>query len=187
MPRERPLDERVGMVQMYYRLGNAREVTRTWGDRFPSAPPDHRIVMWSVNKFEQTGSVKMRPKTYTRSVLHGDTLQAIADFQAEHEEAPVSVRSSSRAMGLTTSSYHRGMKEIGLKCYRPQLVVDLSDDDFDRRVQHCEVWRVKFLEDPQLVNRIKWSDECEFRMNGMLNKHNCCYWGYRNPGIHAAL
>ncbi len=38
-------------------------------------------------------------------------------------------------------------------------------------------------DDPQLTDRIKWSDECEFRMNGELNKRNCCYWGYTNPAI----
>lgn len=188
MPRERPLAERIGMVRMYYILGNnARAVTRTWGDRFASAPPDHKTVMSNVDKFEETGSIKMRSKTYTRRVLHEGTLQAIADFHAENEGTSVSVRSGALQMGMTKSSFHGGMKEIGLKCYRPQLVVDLNDDDFDRRVQHCEVWRAKLQEDPPLIDQIKWSDESIFRMNGQLNKHNCCYWDYTNPAIQTPI
>jgi hypothetical protein len=105
------------MIQMYYSLGSAKEVTRTWRDRFATAPPCQKTITWSVHKFEETGSVKMRDKTYTRQVLHENTLQAIADFHADHEGTPVSVRRGAAQMGLGSSSYYRGMKEIGLKCY----------------------------------------------------------------------
>lgn len=183
MPHERPLTERIAMVRMYYELRSARAVTRRWADTFLTVPPHHKIVMRNVEKFEETGNVLMRHKAHSRNVVTPETLQNVADLVVAHEGRPLSVRSGAAQLGLSAKSYHRALQEGQLKCYRPQLVVDLSDDDYDRRMQHCEVWLQKFAEEPQVINRIMWSDEAEFRMNGHLNKHNCCYWGYNNPKV----
>lgn len=183
MPRERPLLERIAMVKMFYELQDARAVTRAWGQTFATAPPHRMTVLWNVEKFEETGSVKMRSGKHERSVLHTDNLQAVADLVAANEGLPLSVRQGAAQLGLARDSYHRALKELGLKCYRPQLVVELSDDDFDRRMQHCETWLQKFAEEPQLLDNILWSDESEFRLNGHVNKHNCCYWSHGNPRI----
>ena len=37
------------------------------------------------------------------------------------------------------------------KPYRPTLVVDLNEDDFDRRSEFCEIWLEKFEYDPDLL------------------------------------
>ncbi len=62
-------------------------------------------------------------------------------------------------------------------------MVELSDDDFDRSLQHCETWLQKLAEEPPIIDSILWSDESEYRLNGHVNKHNCCYWDNQNPGI----
>ena len=33
---------------------------------------------------------------------------------------------------------------------------------------------------PRLVDRIVWSDESHFTMNGRINRHNCWYWSSTN-------
>ncbi len=86
-----------------------------------------------MEKFETTGSVKTRCGKHERHVLHADAenLQAVAELVAVNEGTPRSVRNGAAQLGLAPKSYHRALKELGLKCYRPQLVVELSDDDFD--------------------------------------------------------
>ena len=32
-----------------------------------------------------------------------------------------------------------------------------------------------------LVDRIYWSDESTFNLNGVVNRHNCYYWSEENP------
>lgn len=182
MPRERPLAERVAMVNMYNQLGSARAVVAAWADAFQTLPPDHKTVLRNVRKFEETGSVKMQHKPHSRSVRTPENLQAVADLVAT-TEGPLSIRRGAAQLGMDKTVYHRALKEVGLKCFRPQLVVDLSGEDFNLRVQHCYLWNQKFAEEHQLVDRIMWSDEAQFCMNGHVNKHNCCYWDYQNPRI----
>ena len=182
MPRERSLEERVAMVNMYNQLGSARAVVSAWPDAFPTPPPHHQTVLRNVEKFEITGSVKMQHKQHERSVRTPEHLQAVAELVAA-TEGPLSVRRGAAQLGLCKSSYHSSLKEVGLKCYRPHLVVDLSVEDFNLRFQHCNQWVQRFADDHQLIDRIMWSDEAQFCMNGHVNKHNCCYWDYQHPRV----
>ena len=60
----------------------------------------------------------------------------------------------------------------------------LNDNDFDRRSQFCEIWLNKFENDPDLLDRILWSDETRFCMNSTVNRHNCTYWARENPHLN---
>lgn len=75
------------------------------------------------------------------------------------------------------------MKQLHFKPYRPTLIVKLNEDDFDRRSEFCEVWLEKFENDPDLIDRIFWSDEAQFNMNKTINRHNCTYWARENPHV----
>jgi hypothetical protein len=75
------------------------------------------------------------------------------------------------------------MAKIHLKPYHPTLIVNLNEDDFDRRSQFCQLWLEKFQNDPHLVDHIFWSDEARFNRNGVVNRHNCTYCFNENPHI----
>ena len=38
-------------------------------------------------------------------------------------------------------------------------------------------------EDSRLLDRIIWTDEPTFQMNGRVNRHNCVYWSDTNPHV----
>ena len=82
--------------------------------------------------------------------------------------------------GISTSRYHAAMQKLHLKLYRPTLVVDLNEDDFDRRSQSSEICLEKFNYDPALVDHILWSDECKFNRSGTVSRHNCNYCSTEN-------
>lgn len=182
MPRERPLAERIAMVNMYHRLGSTRAVVTEWPNAFPTAPPSVSTIHRNVHKFEANGSVKMQHKPHDRPIRTPENLQAVADLVAT-TDGPLSTRRGAAQLGISQTSYCRALKDVGLKCYRPQLVVDLHGDDFNLRTQFSNHWYYNFVDDQQLVDRIFWSDEAKFCMNGHVNKHNCCYWAYENPQI----
>jgi hypothetical protein len=75
------------------------------------------------------------------------------------------------------------MEQLHFKPYRPTLVVGLNKDNFDRRSEFCEIWLEKFENDPDLVDRIFWSDEAKFGMNITVNRHNCTYSARENPHL----
>ena len=35
--------------------------------------------------------------------------------------------------------------------------------------------------EPGILDKIIWSDENEFKLNGTINRHNCRYWASTNP------
>lgn len=73
------------------------------------------------------------------------------------------------------------MIELKLKPYKLRLVQALSEDDPDRRMEFCE-WLLDTVDgDPTLLDRIFWSDEATFQLNGLVNRHNCVYWSETNP------
>lgn len=65
--------------------------------------------------------------------------------------------------------------------YKVKLVQELSEDDFDRRVQFCEEIMGICDNNPDFVKNIVFSDEATFSLNGAVNRHNCRYWSQNNP------
>ena len=93
----------------------------------------------------------------------------------------LSIRQGSIQVDISRNRYHAAMQKLQLKSYHPTLIVDLNEDDFDRRSQSSEICLEKFNYDPGLIDYILWSDECKFNRNGTVNRHNCTYWSTGNP------
>jgi hypothetical protein len=51
-------------------------------------------------------------------------------------------------------------------------------------VQFCEWLQHTVHEDEEFVNKIVWSDEATFKLNGTVNCHNYVYWAAENLHIH---
>ncbi len=39
----------------------------------------------------------------------------------------------------------------------------------------------------RLADKICWSDESQFRLDGQVNKHNCTYWATANPELQIEI
>ncbi|KAG8243615.1 Gamma-tubulin complex component 2 [Homalodisca vitripennis] len=57
----------------------------------------------------------------------------------------------------------------------------LSEDDYDRRVEFCELVMRKCDDNRDFLTNILFSDEATFFLNGNVNRHNCRYWASENP------
>ncbi|KAG8266487.1 hypothetical protein J6590_070865 [Homalodisca vitripennis] len=60
-------------------------------------------------------------------------------------------------------------------------VQQLSEDDYDRRVEFCELVMRKCDDNRDFLTNILFSDEATFFLNGNVNRHNCRYWASENP------
>lgn len=135
-----------------------------------------------MEKFKKTGSVHDQVKSgRPRSILTTKTIQRVKKIV--EESSNLSVRQGARELDMTVSSYYKAIKEAGFHSFKPSTVIELSDDDFDRRIEFCQTMLVQFQNDSSLVNKIIWSDESKFMLSGVVNRHNCCYWAYSNPEI----
>ena len=97
-----------------------------------------------------------------------------------------SPRRAARELGISRSTLQRLMKDLGLKPYKPKLLLQaFNEDDPDRRLEFCE-WILDSTEKDQktLLDRILWTDEATFQTtNGRVNRHNCVYWSDTHPHL----
>ena len=61
------------------------------------------------------------------------------------------------------------------------LVQELSEDNFDRRMEFSEILMDMINDNPELLDNTVFSDEATFQLNGNVNRHNCRYWSRDNP------
>lgn len=175
-------EERVELVMIYARADNGlQQTSMIFHERHPNRPrPSIHCISDLIRKFRTTGSVldakrSGRPKTAT-----GEAGQTAILAQASMQPQQ-STREMSRAVGISESSVRRILKLHKFHPYKLHIVQELSDDDFDRRVEFCETFAQKIAGDPNLPLRICFSDEATFFLNGNVNKHNCRYWSQENP------
>jgi hypothetical protein len=61
----------------------------------------------------------------------------------------------------------------------------LNEDDPDRRCEFASIILNMLAEDSSLLDRIVWTDEAIFKLNGHVNRHNCVHYATENP--HAII
>lgn len=182
MSKRRTVEERIAMVRLYSKFENAREVQRQWKHRFDTNVPTVDTILSVNRKFDENGVVEDLPRSGPPlSVLSEEKLEEIEELVINNPR--LSVREGAARAEISKSTYQRAMKKLNFKPYRPTLIVQLNEDDFDRRSEFCETWLDKFDNDSDLVDRIFWSDEAKFSMNSIVNRHNCTYWARENPHL----
>ena len=174
--------EKIEIVKWYAIYQNASEVARQFQNHFNRTPPTSKNILSLVQKFDETGSVADKPRSgRPRSVSTDNNRERV---RAAFEENPgISARRASLELNLDRSSLRRMIKELGLKPYRPQLLHALSEDDPDRRCEFVDIFLNLLADDSSLLNRIVWTDEAIFKLNGHVNRHNCVYYAVENPHV----
>ena len=67
---------------------------------------------------------------------------------------------------LRKHHYHR---------YKIKLVQELSEDDYDRRVEYCDEMITRVQNNRQFLYWVCFFDEATFELNGSVNRQNCRY------------
>lgn len=146
--------------------------------------PDHQINRSTVSKictkFLETGDVANKRKTgRPKSVVTEDmTLNVLLSIQ---ENPITSTRQLGSNLGLSHTSVHKALKAEKFHPYKVQLIHELNEDDFDRRIQFCEEMMQRCIQDPLFKTKIVFSDEASFSLNGHVNRQNSRYWSDENP------
>ena len=63
------------------------------------------------------------------------------------------------------------------------LLQELCKDDYNCRLKFVEWFKGCQEEDPHSYQSFLWSDEASFKLNGIVNRHNCIYWSSKNPHV----
>ena len=97
------------------------------------------------------------------------------------QEKPKSTSNQiSAATELSQSTVLRRIKcDIGMHSYKIQIHQELSEDDFDRRVEMAQIM-LPILQDPGNKGIIFFSDEATFYLSGRVHKQNCRIWDMKS-------
>lgn len=174
------LEERIQVILLYAKFESSDQVQREWRKQIGTQPPSKPTILDLVAKFKETGSVNDRERTgRPRTAVTVEAVESVTEQLLETSN--LSIRKGAAALGMKQSSYYNAVKESGFRPFRPSKVQELSEDDFDRRAQFCETLLGRFSKEPGMIDKILWSDESQFTLNGVINRHNSCYWAYSNP------
>jgi Helix-turn-helix domain (DUF4817) len=175
-----PLEDRIRCVRQFSISQNATHVVREWKKHFNTPPPSRPAVTEINKRFDTTGSVADLPRSgRPRCVRTEENVQAVVDKYAR--SPGTSLRRASLALGMDKSAVRRILADVGMKPFRPILVHELLEDDYDRRIEFCETYQAMLQANPGMDDLILWTDESTFHMNGHVNRHNCVYWASENP------
>lgn len=175
------IEERTFVVRSYY-SGGITEVKDTWNNEFATGPPSRQQIYNIISKFERTGSIADAPRSgrpTTSTTLENQ--ERVAQLLVENPKT--SSRRGCLELDISHTSYRRIVKKLKFKCYMPRLTHGLIEDDPDRRLQYCELMLNEYSNDETLFDQIIFSDEVQFKLNGLVNRHNSVYYDTINPHI----
>jgi hypothetical protein len=91
---------------------------------------------------------------------------------------------NAREVRISKSSYYRIiLGDSKIYPYILRLKHHLTEGDPDRHLEWYERFEEMCREEPDLVDKIIWSDEAWFTLNGYINCHYCVFWSETNPHV----
>ena len=177
------IQQRVEIVKIYYtNLCSVRQTFRQLRNNYGrNDRPTERTIQRIIAKFEESGSVTDRAVPVRRRNARS-VENIVAVTESVREDPDLSIPRRSQGVGLSATSTWRIMrKDLGLFPYKIQLAQELKPEDHESRRTFAD-WVLEQLEtDPHFGEKIIFSDEAHFWMNGFVNKQNCRIWGASNP------
>lgn len=155
------------------------EVCALFNDKYPDREPIAQSTVSKIEKkFRETGHVRDLPKGSRKPVAENTKLDVLLAFQEDPH-------TSSRQVALDNNIHHATvlatLKKEKWHPYKVVLVQELLEDDFDRRIQFCDIMMEKNNTDPMFLRKVLFSDEATFLLNGHVNRQTCRYWAQQNP------
>lgn len=180
---EYSIAEKVTLAAYAITLENIEECRRLFNERFNKEAPSRSTIKYWKLKILETGSLKAdRPKSgRPRTVQTDDNKENIRN--AVTDNACVSTRCLADNLDISQRSVLRILHSEKMKPFKPNYGQLLYDGDEDRRVQFCELMTGMFNNDPAMLRKITFSDECCFHLDSTVNKHNIHFWGLQKPDV----
>ena len=144
-----------------------------------------------VEKFEEHGTVSDDPgksKGRKAEVMTEENKQRVRDLFLERPETSTRIAAQQLSVESTISetSVHRILRSLDMFLYKIQIKQKLNLDNIENQLQFANTV-IDMVDNEQIdVNKIWFSDECHFWLEGYVNKQNWRHWGTENPHLVVA-
>lgn len=172
------LEQRVEIVLLMAKLESVTLVRREVQKRKWTSIPHENTIRNLFKKFKETGSVHDAQRSGRPSLDEAKTEEIEEIFRSQPS---TSIRQAASTISCSYGFVHKVLKhDLQLFPYKVQVTQELHEEDLSLRVSMCETLLEK-SEDPNFFDKIIFSDESTFRLDGIVNRHNCRIWGEEKP------
>ena len=134
--------------------------------------PRIKTISKILNHFKSKGYLisSHNKRHQTPSVLTEDVKINILCYV---EENPIrSLRQIANEFSVSMSTVRKVLKEFHYKCFKFQHHQQLLDNDMERRTHFCEILFNIINENENILQKIVFTDEASFSLNGTVNSQN---------------
>lgn len=180
-------EDRVFFTISYYeRNRSVADTLRAWSSKHKNRPkPLAATVRALIEKFERTGSVlddKEALKTAEKTVRTPENMELLRE--SIETNPSLSIRDLERDHSIPRSTVHRILrKDLGIFPYKIQVAQRLQEYDIERRLEFANTMCEMIDREHFDVNKIIFSDEAHFYLDGYVNRQNYRIWGSQKPEI----
>lgn len=165
--------EKIDIVNWYVSENSLRTVRDLFSVKYPQRPiPCLQTITNIVNHFKNNGCLVRQHVRHRRqtTVLTEDIK---LDILCYVEENPIrSLREMAAEFNVSVSSIRNTLKEFNYKSYKFQNHQELLENDKLRRTDFCETMFNLLNENQDILNKIVFTDEASFALNGTVNAQN---------------
>ena len=175
-------EQRFQIVKTYFENRSSVRATRRALVRFydRNNRPSESLIKKTLTRFRTKFTLIDSNHVRRKTVRTQQTIAAVR--QSVEEDGKTSIRKRSQQLNLCYSTTWKILhKDLSFSAYKIQLVQQLKPNDNQLRMSFVQWAEEKLVNDPQFANKIIFSDEAHFWLNGYVNKQNCRIWSDENP------
>lgn len=166
-------EEKIAIVHWHLSNNSLRQVRDLFSVHYPDRPiPSIGSIHNMIRKFNVDGCIvnfhKKRVKT-----CHVLTEEMQLNILCYAEENPITpLRIIAKEFNISKESVRRTLKKYKYKAYKFANHQRLYPEDKIKRTDFCETMFNLLNENQNILNRIVFTDECSFSLNGTVNSQN---------------
>ena len=181
------IQERIEIVKLYYENNKSRKETLRkfmTEHRLKLPPFTVQTITKTIQTFEETGSIHNKLKSGRPSV----SSEIVKRIESSNETGKAnsatgchSAHQIAKETGIPYSTVLKVLKtKLKLRPYHLHMVQELKNEDYQSRVQFAN-WFISHVDNLSLWQRILWTDEAHFYLNGAVSTKHCIIWADTNP------
>lgn len=184
-------DQKLDIFRAFERNNKSVKQTQDYLLNEHSISPDAKTIKRIHKNISEHHEFRRKPPGRPRSVRTSENIEFIRNTgqQRTDDGRPTSTRRLALEMqnqgrDISHMSIQRALRsDLKMKPYHERPVHELKTIDKPRRVQMARMLLSMIDDDPIILEKIIWTDEAEFKLDGTINSHNNSYWSARNPNI----
>ena len=170
-------DMKTDCLLWYAELKSPVKVMRKFRAKYgknEKAPTRASLNAW-LNRFKEGGSISRKERVGPQKVDQSLIVQSIQNDPKQ------SLRRVANQSTCSVTSVRKALKNSGYKRYLPHVVQALKLDDKVTRTNFAQTILDKINASPTFLEKVIFSDEAIFHLEGSINKHNSSFWSQKNP------